>query len=133
MKKGKVETCGGHTFDEVLRGHNPEVRQIAWLARDLILSTLPKMTEVPWPRDGTVGCGVGPKKMSEHFCYVAPQKAHVNVGFFYGVDLPDPKGLLEGTGKRLRHVKLRTAADVRNPVLVALVRKASRHLPKLSG
>ena len=73
------------------------------------------------------------KKMSEHFCYVSPQKAHVNLGFFYGADLPDPSGLLEGTGKLLRHVKLRSPADVRNPALLTLLRKASRHLPKLAG
>ncbi len=41
------------------------------------------------------------------FAYVAIFRAHANVGFFQAVDLPDPAGLLEGTGKRMRHVKLR--------------------------
>jgi hypothetical protein len=40
------------------------------------------------------------------FAYVNVFKAHVNVGFFYGVDLIDKTGLLTGTGKRMRHVKL---------------------------
>ena len=41
------------------------------------------------------------------FGYVNAFHAHVNVGFFYGAALDDPAGLLEGTGKALRHVKLR--------------------------
>jgi hypothetical protein len=40
------------------------------------------------------------------FAYVGAFKAHVNVGFFRGAELPDPRGLLEGTGKLMRHVKL---------------------------
>ncbi len=41
------------------------------------------------------------------FGYVNAFKAHVNVGFFRGAELADPSGLLEGTGKFMRHVKLR--------------------------
>ena len=40
------------------------------------------------------------------FGYVNSFKSHVNVGFFYGATLKDPAGLLEGSGKRMRHVKL---------------------------
>ena len=45
------------------------------------------------------------------FAYVGAFKAHVNVGFFRGAELPDPHGLLEGTGKFMRHVKLRPDAE----------------------
>jgi hypothetical protein len=41
-------------------------------------------------------CGVGPKKISEHFCYVAVHKDHVNFGFNCGAELSDPEGLLRG-------------------------------------
>ena len=48
------------------------------------------------------------------FAYVNVFTLHVNVGFFHGASLPDPAGLLQGTGKFMRHVKLRpgTATDV---------------------
>jgi hypothetical protein len=48
------------------------------------------------------------------FAYVNVFKSHVNVGFFHGSALPDPAGLLQGTGKFMRHVKLRPgeASDV---------------------
>ena len=41
------------------------------------------------------------------FAYVNAFKAHVNVGFFRGAEIADPSGLLEGTGRFMRHVKLR--------------------------
>jgi len=45
------------------------------------------------------------------FGYVNVFSSHVNVGFFYGAALADPAGLLEGSGKRMRHVKLRVGVD----------------------
>lgn len=53
------------------------------------------------------------------FAYVNVFSSHVNVGFFNGAHLDDPAGLLEGSGKRMRHVKLRPAA---NPDVAALGR-----------
>src|ERR1700737_548097 len=46
------------------------------------------------------------------FGYVNAFSAHVNVGFFRGAEIADPEGLLEGTGKFMRHVKLRPECDV---------------------
>jgi hypothetical protein len=56
------------------------------------------------------------------FAYVGAFRAHVNVGFFLGAELPDPHGLLEGTGRFMRHVKLRPAADVDLDALRELIR-----------
>ena len=55
------------------------------------------------------------------FAYVNAFKAHVNVGFFRGAELPDPGGLLEGTGKFMRHVKLRPEGEVDASALVKLI------------
>jgi hypothetical protein len=55
------------------------------------------------------------------FAYVNVFRAHVNVGFFQGADLPDPAGLLEGNGKRMRHVKLRPEAVIDEAALEALI------------
>ena len=46
------------------------------------------------------------------FAYVGVFKAHVNVGFFRGAELPDPTGLLQGSGKYMRHVKFRPGVEV---------------------
>jgi len=64
--------------------------------------------------------------------YIMPASDHVNLGFYDGVDLDDPKKLLEGTGKRLRHVKVRGVREARNPALRSLVEEAV-HVRKRIG
>jgi hypothetical protein len=51
---------------------------------------------------------------------------YVGVEFWRGTSLPDPHRLLEGTGKNLRHVKIRSTAEATSPEFVALVREAIR-------
>ena len=58
------------------------------------------------------------------FAYVCVWTSHVNVGFFHGAFLKDPAGLLEGTGKRMRHVKLRPGSDIDSAALKKLIRDA---------
>ena len=58
------------------------------------------------------------------FAYVNAFKAHVNVGFFRGAELADPAGLLEGTGKYMRHVTLRPDGDIDAKALIKLIESA---------
>ena len=58
------------------------------------------------------------------FGYVNAFKAHVNVGFFHGASLPDPAGLLEGSGKYMRHVKLKPAVGRDSAGLCRLIDEA---------
>ena len=58
---------------------------------------------------------------------------HANVGFFQGASLPDPAGVLEGTGKFMRHVKLRPGDDVDAGALEALIAAAYRDMRARSG
>lgn len=53
---------------------------------------------------------------------------HVNVGFFHGAALPDPAGLLEGTGKRMRHVKVRWGREIDAAALAGLIAAAYRDM-----
>jgi hypothetical protein len=62
------------------------------------------------------------------FGYVDAFAVHVNVGFFHGASLDDPAGLLEGTGKRMRHVKLRWAQHVNTAALSELITAAYRDM-----
>jgi hypothetical protein len=69
------------------------------------------------------------------FGYVNVFKAHINVGFFNGAELHDPAGLLQGTGRRMRHVKVKPGVDVNAAALAALIDAAyadvkSRLLPE---
>ena len=58
------------------------------------------------------------------FGYVNVFKAHVNVGFFRGAEIADPRGMLQGTGKFMRHVKLRPEHDVDAARLTKLIETA---------
>ncbi|MGQ3016036.1 DUF1801 domain-containing protein [Phenylobacterium sp.] len=58
------------------------------------------------------------------FAYVDAFQAHVNVGFYQGSDLPDSAGLLQGAGKRMRHVKLRWGEPIDEAALTALIAAA---------
>ena len=55
------------------------------------------------------------------FGYVGVFRAHANVGFFYGAELEDPMGLLEGSGKRMRHAKVKPGVDLDSAALDALI------------
>jgi hypothetical protein len=64
------------------------------------------------------------------FAYVNAFTAHVNVGFFRGAELADPGGLLEGTGKFMRHVKLRPDSPVDAKALKKLIATAYTDMKK---
>jgi hypothetical protein len=116
------ETHG--TFDDILAAARPELRPVCNALRSLIASSHPRFVEVVWPRQKIASFGVGPKKMTEHYAYIGVQPSHVNLGLYHGASLNDPAGLLEGTGRRLRHVKVRTLSDSKNPAIAALLRQA---------
>ena len=58
------------------------------------------------------------------FAYVDVYKLHVNIGFFNGAELNDPDGLLEGTGKYMRHVKLNPGKVINEDSLIKLINTA---------
>ena len=114
-------------FDEIVSGVSPHARQLAEQARTLIRDVYPAIVEVPWPKQRVIGYGVGLKKMSEHFCYISVSRNHINLGFMYGAELPDPEKLLEGSGKLLRHVRIDNLEQLSKPALRQLLVTASRH------
>jgi hypothetical protein len=67
----------------------------------------------------------------DRICYIAPQKkGYINFGFFFGAGLPDPKKLLVGEGKRLRHVKVWAVEEARSPALAKLIALTWKQAPE---
>ena len=62
--------------------------------------------------------------MLDGYAYILPYKRWVNLGFYQGAELADPEGLLEGTGAKMRHVKVRSVDEARRAAVRALVREA---------
>lgn len=111
-------------FQDILVGAKPELRRICESLRGSITSLHKGRVEVVWPRQKIASFGVGPRKMTDHYAYIAVLGAHVNLGFYHGATLTDPSGLLEGTGRKLRHVRLRTGSAAKSGAVLALLRQA---------
>jgi hypothetical protein len=111
-------------FEAMVGSAKPVLRPVCELLRHMITGLHQDVVEVVWPRQRIASFGVGPNKMSDHYAYVAVYGSHVNLGFYHGAALKDRAGVLEGRGKRLRHVKLRDVPSVRNPAIAALLRAA---------
>jgi hypothetical protein len=112
------------SFEELLSENNTEIKSIAWKLREIIFADYPKAIETVRLGGGAASYGLGPKKNSESHVYIMPKRDYVNLGFFHGTNLNDPAKLLEGTGQKMRHVKVRSPKDVENPVLRTLISKA---------
>jgi hypothetical protein len=112
------------TFEELLAGVDPDLSAIARRLRAMIRAVDPRTVETVRLGDNAATYGVGPKKMTDGYAYIMPMRGYVNLGFYQGATLADPKGLLEGTGKGLRHVKIRSLADADRAPVRALVAAA---------
>ena len=114
-------------FEKAIHSFPIEIKEIARQTRNLIYKVFPEVVEVVWIRQKNTGFGTGPKKKTEHFCWIMPATNHVNLGFNYGAELPDPQNLLEGTGILFRHYKVKSVADLSNPDLIKLLKYATTY------
>jgi len=110
-------------LEEFLAQYSPVVRELALKTRALILSAFPGALEMVDPPSKIIAYGRG-RSYADLVCAIAPFAAYVNLMFSRGAALPDPDGLLQGSGKRARHVKIATLADLEQPGLRALLEEA---------
>jgi hypothetical protein len=97
----------------------PPLAAVARTARAIVRKRAPALTE-------RLCMGVPMWEGGARVCYIAEYRDHVNLGFFRGRELPDRSGILEGTGKSLRHVKLASVEAARAPAVGALIEAAAR-------
>ena len=107
-------------IDAYIRSKSSKLGEIATGLRKLVKKTVSGTKESVNPWKLPTFESNGP------MCYFSVGKNHVTFGFLRGTSLPDPAKLLKGTGKNLRHVKLRDAEELRNPVLRKLIQAAAR-------
>lgn len=87
--------------------------------RKLVRSVAPQaVEEIKWDRP----CYSNAKGM---FCYLHSTKTHATLGFQKGAALSDPEGLLEGTGKDMRHIKFKQGGEAEQTAVVALLKQAA--------
>ena len=85
-----------------------------------VLSELPGAIE--WFDPGNRLLAIGTRRSMVNLLFaIIPHTSHVNLQLVDGVDLPNPAGRIEGTGRRARHIKARTLDDVQSPWMQAAI------------
>ena len=120
----KTPMAAQGTFGELLADVEPYLATIARRLRAIIRAVDRNTVETVRLGDNSATYGVGPRKMTDGYAYIMPKRGYINLGFYQGALLADPAGILEGTGKGLRHVKIRSLADVNRPSVRALIARA---------
>jgi hypothetical protein len=113
------------SFDDYLDDQPQKSRTIIRALRKFVKRVEPELQEaVMWSN----GCWVKEKKPKGKapVCYVYSAPDHVQFGFVRGSSLKAPKGLLEGNGQYVRHIKVREPADIDEGVFGKLLRQAAR-------
>jgi hypothetical protein len=114
----RMKTYG--SFDAYLKDQSPKNQAIIRGLRRLVKRVEPELSEaVKWGN----GCWVG-SNGPVAYVYSAPD--YVQFGFFKGSSLNDPRGLLEGKGKYVRHIKVRQPSGIDKRSFAALLRQAAR-------
>ena len=102
--------------EDILLDHRPGVRELAEQLRGIILAAAPEASETAYPTWHAIGYR---HPRAGYFCGIFPQVESVRLIFEFGVLLPDPGRVLEGSGKQVRYVEIREG----DPVPVEAIRE----------
>lgn len=123
-------------LDEFLARYRPEIRALAEAAIARMRERLPGAVQIVYDNYNALVVGFGPsERASEAVFSLALYPKWVRLFFLAGATLPDPKTLLEGSGKGVRSIKLESAADLDKPAVRALIKAAlqARPIPASGG
>jgi hypothetical protein len=115
-----VSSEDGAAFDRSLDASAPVVADTARALRRVVREAFPDAVETFDRADGLLAIGTG-RSMRDFSFAIIPHKSHVNLQLADGATLPNPDGRIEGTGKRVRHVKVRSVEDARAPWVRAAI------------
>jgi hypothetical protein len=119
-KESKVD------FDKLISEYNPAVRALAKKTRVLVINVFPDASEKTYWGWSNTWYGLSEKTADAVFS-ISPMKEYVQLYFLRGTELSDPDELLEGAGKKLRHLNIRQAADLKRAALLRLMKRAVAH------
>jgi len=108
-----------------LKPYDPEIQKLALQLRALVLDETAPCYENIYDAYSAVAIGYGPSdRLGDGIFHVAVYSQHVNLGFNEGATLDDPKGILKGNGTHIRHLTIKTPADLKRPEIRAYIRRA---------
>ncbi|WP_172368939.1 DUF1801 domain-containing protein [Sporosarcina jiandibaonis] len=103
--------------DQFIDALPENIQEITTCLRNVILETSEDFTEdIKW--------GMPSYSIQKNICYLQPSKNHVNLGFYFGASLIDEDNLLEGTGKQMRHIRIKKLDEIQSEKFKALIQSA---------
>ena len=110
---------------EFLAPYGPAITDLTLAVRAMVRKEAPDATELIYDAYNAVAIGYSfTGRPSDGFIHIAVYRDWVNLGFNWGVLLKDPKGILHGTGNRIRHIRINSQADLKVPHVRAFVKAA---------
>ena len=107
-----------------LKRFDPAIRELALDARELVLSVLePSNESILDVYVLALNYGFS-ERMKDQVAYIGVYTKHINLGFYWGARMDDPEGVLEGSGKQMRHIQIKSPADLGTPVVRDYLRRA---------
>ena len=104
--------------DQYINELSGEIQEISSKVRETIFEVIPDaVEELKW--------GMPCYSKAKSFCYIKAAKKHVNLGFDQGANMDDPDGLLEGTGKSMRHIKLKPGKPFPEEQIKVLIKQSA--------
>ena len=106
----------GRQLLSYLACYDPHVSNLTLAVRQVVLEEAPEAIE-SFSKGYAVAIGFSftGKPLKDGFCHIAAYSSHVNLGFNQGALLPDPNGVLAGTGKSIRHITIRNQNELDRP------------------
>ena len=126
MKK-KTEVPPSEQLIEHLSEYDLAVGELALALRSLVLEEAPGANETIYKGYALSFAFSLTEKWSQFFCYIGVYSRHVDLGFPWGSQLPDPDSILIGSGKRFRHIKIQRPGDLKKAHLRRFIRAAIKH------
>lgn len=114
-------------FAKLLADKAPDVAATARAVRGAVKAAMPGAVEQIDFGNGLLALGRS-RAMRDLLFAIIPHKAHVNLQLADGADLPNPDGSIEGTGKRIRHVKVRSVAAASSATVRAAIDAQISHV-----
>jgi len=110
-----------------LKPYDRAIQKLALGLRSIVLEEMAPCHENIYDAYSAVAIGYGPSdRLSDGVFHIAVYGKGVNLGFNHGATLDDPLGIFKGAGKRIRHIPIRTPADLERPELRAYIKRARK-------
>jgi hypothetical protein len=119
---------------QFLHPYDRSIRELALNLRELVIDELAPCIENIYDAYNAVALAYGStERLKAGICHIAVYAHHVNLGFNHGATLADPRKILRGSGKHIRHITLKDSDDLKRPELREYLRQASKQAGHAGG